>query len=323
MVIPKPCGECGWACERKACTGTGHGHCTNEACVRSKANKEARHGSGKRGGTPGRSATSCGCSRCHPNALRLGFEDEDFVPLGDGRSLPVGGSTRPRTPAPAAQPVATAAPQQEQPQPVATAVPQQGQPQQVASVLQHQLAPTPAAMGGTLAAVAASLAAAALTAAQVLLAAWGSQAEGPQTQQLHQLQQAATTAADSPPGRWTLPLTTPAPGLVQQPLQPATATLATTPGVTQPGSQAQWDQLMLLLQLAIAMSENLRQQMMDPKSNQGWARARCSGDTVTANQAQYVARRPVVIGRHRALHTAQRPVVTGRHRALHAPQRTL
>ena len=48
---PRPCQACGAPYECKFRTGTGHGYCTNDHCIRSQANKESRHG-GARKRTP-------------------------------------------------------------------------------------------------------------------------------------------------------------------------------------------------------------------------------------------------------------------------------
>ena len=53
---PRPCQLCGAPCECRFRTGTGHGYCTNDQCIRSQANKEARHG-GARDRTPSRRKT--------------------------------------------------------------------------------------------------------------------------------------------------------------------------------------------------------------------------------------------------------------------------
>ena len=47
-VNPRPCAACRAPYECKARAQTGHGHCTNEKCIRSKANMEKYHGSGAR-----------------------------------------------------------------------------------------------------------------------------------------------------------------------------------------------------------------------------------------------------------------------------------
>ena len=122
-VNPRLCAACGAPYERKARTQTGHGHCTNEKCIRSKADKEKYHGSGARTRTSSRTpkpAAAAAAAAAPPATLALAaaaaptptdaaatpsqkpqtwdlvFVDE-LIPLGDGRSLPVGASIAPQS----------------------------------------------------------------------------------------------------------------------------------------------------------------------------------------------------------------------------------
>ena len=166
---PRPCAACGAPYECKFRTGTGHGFCTNNLCVRSQANKEARHG-GARKRTPSRKKDAAGSAAAAPPTTAAAapgitaaaataapatpvvtcdlISDEDLIPLGDGRAFPKGAHTaepqqtpqQQHSPVPQQQQLSPQ-PQQQHAQPGQQGQQQHTQSQQQQSPQQHQHAP--------------------------------------------------------------------------------------------------------------------------------------------------------------------------------------